>query len=89
MSITAEKKQELIKEYANTEGDTGSTEVQCAVLTHRILALTEHCKQNHKDHSSRRGLLVMVGRRRKLVAKLRDTDTARYQTLISKLGLRK
>jgi small subunit ribosomal protein S15 len=89
MSITQEAKQELIKEYANTEGDTGSPEVQCAILTHRILNLTEHFKSNHKDHHSRRGLLIMVNRRRKLLEYLKRESQGRYEALIKRLGLRK
>ena len=89
MSITAEKKQELIKEFATEKGDTGSVEVQCAVLTHRIKNLTEHFKINKKDVHSRRGLLVMVGRRKRLLEYLKAKDFNRYQNLIKKLGLRK
>ena len=87
--ITKEKKQELIKEYARTEGDTGSPEVQVAILTERIRELTEHLKTNHKDHHSRRGLLKMVGQRRGLLAYLRKTDIEGYRALIAKLGIRK
>lgn len=89
MSITAEKKQELIDTFATTEGDTGSPEVQCAILTERIVNLTEHFKSNKKDHHSRRGLLVLVGRRRHLLDYLKRKDQARYEALIKKLGLRK
>ena len=89
MSITAEKKQELIKEYGTKDGDTGSPEVQCAILTHRINNLTEHFKSNKKDHHSRRGLLVLVGRRRHLLDYVKKSDAARYEALIKKLGLRK
>lgn len=89
MSITAVRKQELIKEYGREEGDTGSAEVQCAVLTQRILNLTEHFKVNAKDHHSRRGLLVLVGRRRRLLNYLKNKDAARYDALIKRLGLRK
>ena len=89
MSITAEKKQELIKEFGTKEGDTGSPEVQCAVLTERIVNLTEHFKENKKDHHSRRGLLILVGRRRHLLDYLKRKDVKRYETLIKKLGLRK
>ena len=87
--ITAEKKQEIIKEFARTEGDTGSPEVQVAILTERITELTEHLKKNHKDHHSRRGLLKMVGKRRGLLNYLKSKDIERYRALIEKLGLRK
>ena len=87
--ISKEKKQAIIKEYARTEGDTGSPEVQVAVLTARIQELTEHMKQNPKDHHSQRGLLMMVGQRRGLLAYLKKTDIERYRALIEKLGLRK
>ncbi|MGI6118745.1 MAG: 30S ribosomal protein S15 [Bilifractor sp.] len=87
--ITKEKKQEIIKEYARTEGDTGSPEVQVAILTERINELTEHLKMNHKDHHSRRGLLMMVGKRRGLLDYLKSKDIERYRALIEKLGLRK
>ena len=87
--LTKEKKQEIIKEYAIKEGDTGSPEVQIAILTARIQELTEHLKANPKDHHSRRGLLKMVGQRRNLLKYLRETDIERYRTLISRLGLRK
>lgn len=89
MSITAVRKQEVIKDYSLSEGDTGSPEVQCAILTDRILNLTEHFKTNAKDHHSRRGLLIMVGRRRRLLTYLKNKDAARYATLIKRLGLRK
>ena len=87
--ISKEKKQAIIKEYARTEGDTGSPEVQVAVLTARIEELTEHLKENQKDHHSRRGLLKMVGQRRGMLAYLKEKDIERYRTLIAKLGLRK
>ena len=87
--ITAEKKQEIIKEFARTEGDTGSPEVQVAILTERISELTEHLKKNHKDHHSRRGLRKMVGKRRGLLDYLKSKDIERYRALIEKLGLRK
>ena len=87
--ITIELKQQIIKEYARTEGDTGSPEVQVAILTERIKELTEHLKTNHKDHHSRRGLLKMVGKRRGLLDYLKKTDIERYRALIEKLGLRK
>ena len=87
--ISKEKKAAIMKEYARTEGDTGSPEVQVAVLTARIQELTEHLQSNHKDHHSRRGLLKMVGQRRGLLAYLKKTDIERYRALIEKLGLRK
>lgn len=89
MSLDAERKQSLIKEYSTVEGDTGSPEVQCAILTDRILNLTEHLKINKKDHNSRRGLLMMVGRRRRLLDYLSTKSDKRYQDLIKKLNLRK
>lgn len=89
MSITAERKAELIKEHAREKGDTGSPEVQVAILTDRINTLTEHFKAHHKDNHSRRGLLMMVNKRRSLLDYLRKKDEARYLDLISKLGLRK
>lgn len=89
MSITAERKQELIKEYAVKEGDTGSPEVQVAILTSRISTLTEHFKGHKKDNHSRRGLIKMVNQRRKLLDYLKGKDQERYKTLISRLGLRK
>jgi small subunit ribosomal protein S15 len=87
--ITKEKKTAIINEYARTPGDTGSPEVQVAVLTERITELTEHLKQNPKDHHSRRGLLKMVGKRRNLLAYLKNVDIERYRSLIERLGLRK
>ena len=87
--ISKEKKQAIIKEYARTEGDTGSPEVQVAILTARINELTDHFKANPKDHHSRRGLLKMVGKRRNLLAYLKSKDVERYRSLIEKLGLRK
>ena len=87
--IAKGKKQNIMKEYARTEGDTGSPEVQVAVLTARIAELTEHLKANPKDHHSRRGLLKMVGKRRNLLKYLRNTDIERYRALIERLGLRK
>ena len=89
MSITAERKQTLIKEYATHEGDTGSPEVQVAILSERISTLTEHLKTHQKDFASRRGLLMMVGQRRRLLDYLRRTQEGRYQTLIERLGLRR
>ena len=85
--ISKEKKAAIMKEYARTEGDTGSPEVQVAVLTARIQELTEHLQSNHKDHHSRRGLLKMVGQRRGLLAYLKKTDIERYRALIEKLGV--
>ncbi|MBO5270648.1 MAG: 30S ribosomal protein S15 [Clostridia bacterium] len=82
-------KQAIIEQYAIHEGDTGSPEVQIALLTYRINNLTEHMKANHKDHHSGRGLLKMVGHRRNLLAYLQKTDIARYRAIIEKLGLRK
>ena len=89
MSITAELKQELINEYAVKEGDTGSPEVQVAILSSRISTLTEHFKDHKKDNHSRRGLIKMVNQRRKLLDYLKSKDAERYQTLIGRLGLRK
>ena len=87
--ISKEKKQAIIAEYARSEGDTGSPEVQIAVLTARIQELTEHLKNNQKDHHSRRSLLKMVGQRRGLLDYLKKTDIERYRALIEKLGIRK
>ena len=89
MSISAERKQELMKEYAIKEGDTGSAHVQVAILTERITNLTEHFKSNKKDNHSRRGLLKMVSTRRKLLDYIRKNDDESYKTLIGKLGIRK
>ena len=89
MSITNEKKAELIKEYGQKEGDTGSPEVQVAILTTRILNLTEHLKTHKKDFHSRRGLLIMVGQRRRLLDYLQSRNEARYLDLISRLSLRR
>ncbi len=87
--ITKEKKTEIIAKYARKEGDTGSPEVQIAVLTERILELTEHLKANPKDHHSRRGLLKMVGKRRGLLQYLKKKDLEGYRGLIERLGIRK
>ena len=87
--ITTEKKAEIIKEYQLKEGDTGSPNVQIAILTHRINDLNEHLKEHPKDHHSRRGLLKMVGQRRNLLNYLRENDLEGYRELIAKLGLRK
>jgi small subunit ribosomal protein S15 len=89
MTITAERKAEVIKDNAQTEGDTGSPEVQVAILTERIVNLTEHFKTHAKDNHSRRGLLMMVNNRRSLLDYLKKKDAARYTALIGKLGLRK
>ncbi|GGD52512.1 30S ribosomal protein S15 [Croceicoccus pelagius] len=89
MTVTAERKQEIIKDNARVDGDTGSPEVQVAILTERIRNLTDHFKENHKDNHSRRGLLVMVNKRRSLLAYLKKKDVERYNALIQKLGLRK
>ncbi|OYW23923.1 MULTISPECIES: 30S ribosomal protein S15 [unclassified Sphingomonas] len=89
MTITAERKDALVKEHGRAEGDTGSTEVQVAILTERIRNLTEHFKDHKKDNHSRRGLLMMVNKRRSLLDYLRTTDGQRYTDLIAKLGLRK
>jgi small subunit ribosomal protein S15 len=87
--LTQEAKQEIIKKYAVREGDTGSAEVQIAVLTARIQYLTDHLKEHKKDHHSRRGLLKMVGHRRRLLSYLYKTDIERYRSIINKLNLRK
>jgi small subunit ribosomal protein S15 len=89
MSITQERKQTLIGEYATKSGDTGSPEVQVAILSERITGLTEHLKIHQKDFASRRGLLMMVGQRRRLLDYLRRNDEGRYQQLIERLGLRR
>lgn len=89
MSITAEDKARLMKEYATKEGDTGSPEVQVAILTSRIATLTEHFKTHKKDNHSRRGLLMMVALRRKLLDYVKGKDQARYASLIERLGLRR
>ena len=87
--MTQAEKQAIMKEYATHEGDTGSPEVQIAVLTKRINDLTEHLKEHHKDHHSRRGLLKMVGHRRNLLSYLQKIDIERYRAIVQKLGLRK
>ncbi len=89
MSISAERKQALISEYATTKGDTGSPEVQVAVLSERIKNLTDHLKGHNKDNHSRRGLLVMVGQRRRMLDYLKDAAPDRYESLINRLGLRR
>ena len=89
MSISADRKQSLMKEYGTKSGDTGSPEVQVAVLSERISNLTEHFKSHVKDNHSRRGLLKLVSQRRRLLDYLKSRDEARYQTLITRLGLRR
>ena len=84
-----EEKEAILKEYATHEGDTGSPEVQIAILTARIQELTEHLKTHHKDHHSRRGLLKMVGQRRGLLDYLKKVDIERYRSIIARLGIRK
>ncbi len=89
MSVTAEQKNEIVKKYQRSEGDTGSPEVQVAILTARIQDLTGHFKEHKKDHHSRQGLLKMVNQRRKLLDYLKRKDQSRYSTLIAELGLRR
>lgn len=89
MSITPEKKAELIAAFATKPGDTGSSDVQIAILTHRINVLTEHFKSHGKDHHSRRGLLTMVATRRKLLDYVKSKDVARYQSLLERLSIRR
>lgn len=89
MSITAEKKQELIQKYATKESDTGSPEVQIAILTYRITVLTEHFKTHHKDNHSRRGLIALVNRRRRLLDYLKKIDENRYKSVLKAHGIRK
>jgi small subunit ribosomal protein S15 len=89
MTMTKDEKRQIITEYARSEGDTGSAEVQVAVLTTRIAELTEHLKTHKADHHSRRGLLMLVGRRRRLLDYLRREDIGRYRELIARLGLRR
>jgi small subunit ribosomal protein S15 len=89
MALVPEKKQELVKTYKRHDKDTGSPEVQVAIITERITYLTEHFKTHKKDHHSRRGLLKLVGQRRRLLDYLRTTDEGRYKTLIDQLGIRK
>jgi small subunit ribosomal protein S15 len=89
MSITADRKQEVLKEFAQAANDTGSPEVQVALLTERIKNLTEHLQSHDKDFHSRRGLLVMVGQRRRLLDYLKKKNTKRYQDIVAKLGLRR
>ena len=89
MSITKEKKSDLIKEFSTKAGDTGSPDVQIAILSERIKNLTEHMKDHKKDFSSRRGLMMMVGQRRRLLDYVKSCDVAKYDSLIKRLGLRK
>ncbi|MBT4890993.1 MAG: 30S ribosomal protein S15 [Rhodospirillales bacterium] len=89
MSITAEKKEELIKEFARKEGDTGSPEVQVAIISERITNLTDHLKTHKKDFHSRRGLLMLVGQRRRLLDYVKGKEVARYEEIIKRLGLRR
>lgn len=89
MSITKEQKQDIIKQHGGSEGNSGSTEAQIAILTARINDLTEHLGDNKKDHSSRRGLLKMVGKRRRLLTYLKNNDIEKYRELIKELGIRK
>lgn len=89
MSLTMERKQEIMNGYARTDKDTGSPEVQVALLTDRILTLTEHLKLHQKDFSSRRGLLIMVGQRRRLLDYLKSKNFEKYQEVVSRLGLRR
>ena len=89
MALDAAVKQRIMAEYATGEGDTGSPEVQVAMLTQRIRDLTEHLREHKHDHHSRRGLLLLVGRRRRLLQYLQQTDIARYRSLIERLGLRR
>jgi small subunit ribosomal protein S15 len=88
MSLTQEKKQELIQKFGRSEGDTGSAEVQIALLTERINELTEHLRSHRKDHHSRRGLLMLVGKRRRLLRYLERADLDRYREVVADLGLR-
>ncbi len=89
MSLTTKNKKEVVAEYAQSKNDTGSTEVQCAIISKQILSLTEHLKIHRKDFSSKRGLLILVGKRRRLLNYLKSESAARYEALIKKLDLRK
>jgi small subunit ribosomal protein S15 len=89
VSLTVERKREIVDRFGRSEGDTGSTEVQVALLTERINGLTEHLREHTKDHHSRRGLLMLVGQRRRLLDYLRRSDLDRYRTLLGELGLRR
>ncbi|MBJ28389.1 MAG: 30S ribosomal protein S15 [Chloroflexi bacterium] len=87
--LSTENKQRILKDFQVDQGDSGSSEVQIALLTERIRGLTDHLRYHHKDHSTRRGLLMLVGRRRRLLKYLANQDTAKYRQLIGKLGLRR
>jgi small subunit ribosomal protein S15 len=89
MSLTVERKREIVERFGRDQADTGSTSVQVALLTERINQLTEHLREHRKDHHSRRGLLMLVGQRRRLLGYLRDNDIDRYRELIAELGLRR
>jgi small subunit ribosomal protein S15 len=89
MSITAERKQELVAKYGNGDGDTGTAEVQIALLTERINDLTQHLRTHTKDHHSRRGLLMLIGKRRGLLEYIKNKNAERYRTVIEKLGIRR
>lgn len=89
MSLSKEVKKQIMEEYATCPGDTGSPEVQVALLTRRIKDLTEHFKEHHHDHHSRRGLMLLVGQRKRLLAYLKERDIERYRSLIKRLGLRR
>jgi small subunit ribosomal protein S15 len=89
MTVTAERKQEIVAKFGRTEGDTGTAEVQIALLTERINDLTEHLRAHSKDHHSRRGLLMLVGQRRRLLRYLQRKEIERYRTIVSELGLRR
>ena len=89
MTVTQERKRELVERFGSAQGDTGRTEVQVAMLTERIAALTEHLRTHRKDHHSRRGLLMLVGKRRRLLSYLQRSDLERYRALVRELGLRR
>jgi small subunit ribosomal protein S15 len=89
MTVTQERKRELVERFGSAQGDTGRTEVQVALLTDRIAALTEHLRTHRKDHHSRRGLLMLVGKRRRLLSYLQRSDLERYRALVRELGLRR
>jgi small subunit ribosomal protein S15 len=89
MTVTQERKRELVEQFGSEAGDTGRTEVQVALLTERIAALTEHLRAHRKDHHSRRGLLMLVGKRRRLLSYLQRADLERYRSLVRELGLRR
>lgn len=89
MTLSAEDKKDLISKYRTHESDTGSPEVQIALLTHRILYLTEHMKANKKDHHSRRGLLMLVGQRRRMLKYIKNKDINRYRNILAELGLKR